>query len=352
MTVNFEKCLVCPLKTPLPATKAENIVVRATTIEVNGQAVKVVATRDFRYPPDMGTAWFSPITTFLLVSRLHIVTIAALGTLTFGWLFTGEYLWTLPLIAAVDWFLVNLVNRVVDLPEDRANRITGTDWVARHSKILLALSVGVLATSFVVVQCLQPALWPLRAGYHLLGFAYNYPLLPLGRERRIRLKEIYGVKNTASAMGFLITVFGYPLASSWGGLQVGWDYVITMALFFFFSELSYEVVYDLRDIPGDREAGIPTFPVVHGLEVTRSIVYGLLALSAMALITGYAADLIDWPAFIMIVGLGVQLAAYQYFQRRGVTATDCILLTLTGAGLLLAYNLWVWSGLPLNPFSS
>lgn len=314
--------------------------------------VPVVTRLEFRYSRDMDRAPSSPITTLLLVSRLHIVAIAALGTLTFGWLFTGEHLWTLPLVAAVDWFLVNLVNRVVDLQEDRANEITGTDWVARHARTLLALALGILAASFVVVQILEPALWPLRVGYHGLGFAYNYPLLPLGRGRRIRLKEIYGVKNSASAVGFLITVFGYPLVSAWGGLQVGLDYILVLAVFFFFSELSYEVVYDLRDIPGDREAGVPTFPVVHGLEATRSIVYGLLALSAMALIAGYAADLIDWKAFIMIIGLGIQLAAYQRFQRRGVTAEDCILLTLLGAGLLLAYNLWVWSGLPLNPFSA
>ncbi|NOZ01908.1 MAG: UbiA family prenyltransferase [Deltaproteobacteria bacterium] len=289
--------------------------------------------------------------TFLLVSRLHIVAIAAMGTLTFGWLFTGIQTWTLPVIAAVDWFLVNLVNRVVDLPEDAANDISGTDWVARYKGALLVVSISILAASFVAVQFLEPRIWPLRVAYHLLGFAYNYPLVPLGGGRRIRLKEIYLVKNSASALGFMITVFGYPLVAAGGGVHVGPEYIWTMATFFFFSELSYEVVYDLRDIQGDRRAGVPTFPVMHGIEVTRSIVYGLLAISALALITGYAMAWIDWRAFVMIIGLAVQLAAYQRFRRRGVTASNCIVLTLLGAGLLLAYNAWVWSGLPLDPFA-
>ena len=56
---------------------------------------------------------------FASVSRLHIVAIAALGTFTFGWLFTGRHLPQLAAITAFDWFLVNLLNRVVDLPEDR-----------------------------------------------------------------------------------------------------------------------------------------------------------------------------------------------------------------------------------------
>ena len=33
-------------------------------------------------------------------------------------------------VAALDWFLVNLLNRVVDVPEDRANGIVGTDFAS------------------------------------------------------------------------------------------------------------------------------------------------------------------------------------------------------------------------------
>ena len=288
--------------------------------------------------------------TFLSISRLHIVAIAAFGTLTFGWLFTGLHAPSLALIAAVDWFLVNLVNRVVDIPEDRTNRIAGTELVARRSRALLVLSVAVLAGSFVVVQLIEPQIWPLRVAYHLLGLVYNVRLIPTGRGRT-RLKELYAVKNTASAVGFMITVFGYPLVALAGARTVGWGYVATMAVFFFFSELSYEVVYDLRDVEGDRQAKVPTFPVVHGRAVTRVIVYGLLGTSALALIAGYAVRAIDWAGFIMVVGLVVQLVAYRRFDARGVNARDCIRLTLTGAGLLAAYNAWVLVGLPLSPWA-
>lgn len=294
---------------------------------------------------------FGSLLTFLSVSRLHIVAIAALGTLTFGWLFTGVHAPSLALIAAVDWFLVNLVNRVVDLPEDRANRIAGTELVARRSGALVVLSLGVLAASFVVVQVVEPELWPLRVAYHLLGLVYNVRLIPVGGGRRTRLKELYAIKNTASALGFVITVFGYPLVALAAERTVGWGYVVTMGVFFFFSELSYEVVYDLRDVEGDRQARVPTFPVVHGRAVTRGIVYGLLATSAAALAVGYGAGLIDWAGFVMVVGLAVQLGAYLRFDARGVDARDCIRLTLAGAGLLAAYNAWVLSGLPLAPWT-
>ena len=40
-------------------------------------------------------------------------------------------------------------------------------------------------------------------------------------------------------------------------------------------ELSYEVLYDLRDVDGDRAAGVRTYPVVHGLAVGWNVARGL-----------------------------------------------------------------------------
>jgi len=64
----------------------------------------------------------------------------------------------------------------------------------------------VLALSFVMTHLAAPMLTPWRLAYHLLGASYNFKLV--GR----RLKHVYGVKNVASAAGFLLTGFAYPLA--------------------------------------------------------------------------------------------------------------------------------------------
>src|SRR5438067_3873915 len=126
------------------------------------------------------------------ISRLHIVAIAALGMFTFGWLFTGQHLWLLSAVCALDWFLVNLLNRVVDLKEDAANGIAGTAFVARHRRAILGLGFGLLAASLVAVHLRFPTVTPLRLAYHALGFAYNWPVLP-GRRR---IKQLYFWKNT------------------------------------------------------------------------------------------------------------------------------------------------------------
>jgi len=283
------------------------------------------------------------------VSRLHIVAIAALGTFTFGWIFTGRYPWLLAVICGVDWFVVNLLNRVVDLKEDQVNAIKGVDFVVRHRRSVLGVGFGTLAGSLVVVHLVHPEVTPLRVAYHLLGLVYNWRLLP-GRRR---LKELYLLKNTASAMGFMLTVFGYPLAAAgWGRdpsrllSDVTLATILIGAGFFFLFELSYEVIYDLRDAPGDTAAGVRTFPVVHGERGAVRIIDGLLLTSLAILLGGYALGRVPWRMAIMFAAPVLQLVLYKRMVRRGITSADCVGLTWLGAGLLTVYHLWVAAGLP------
>jgi 4-hydroxybenzoate polyprenyltransferase len=289
----------------------------------------------------------SSVLTAFSIGRTHIVAIAAMGTFTFGWLFTGRHPWALAGVAAVDWFLVNLLNRVVDLPEDIDNRIAGTDFVAAHRRAILVVGFGVLLASFPLVHLLvAPATTPLRAAFHALGLAYNWPIFPGGR----RIKQLFFWKNTASATGFMLTVFGYPLVEALrrGGLApgVGPAAIAVSAGFFFLFELSYEVIYDLRDAPGDARAGVRTYPVVLGERGAARIIDALLGASVATLAGGYAAGAVPWRVFIMAVAPVVQWVIYRRALRRGVTSADCIGLTWLGAGLLVTYHLWILAGLP------
>jgi 4-hydroxybenzoate polyprenyltransferase len=279
--------------------------------------------------------------TLYAVGRLHIVAIASLGTFTFGWLLGGRYRFGLAALSALDWFLVNLLNRVVDLKEDASNGIAGTDWVARNRRAILAVGFTVLGASLVATHLVIPSLTPLRLAYHALGLAYNWPLLP-GRRR---IKQLYFWKNTASAIGFLLTVFGYPLAAGGATAMPPAGVAVSVAFFFLF-ELSYEVIYDLRDAPGDAAAGVRTYPVVHGERGAVRIIDGLCAASMAALAAGYAAHLLPWRVFIMVAAPALQLWMYKRALRRGITSRDCITITWTGVALLGAYHLWVVAGLP------
>jgi 4-hydroxybenzoate polyprenyltransferase len=286
---------------------------------------------------------------FAGVGRLHITVIASLGCFTFGWLFIGDYPWLLAGVCALDWFLVNLGNRIADLDEDRANSIAGSGFVYRNRRLLLGLWLVVLFSSLVTVHFLNRAITPLRIAGHLLGLVYNWRLLP----RRRRLKQLYFWKNNASGIAFLLTVFGYPLATvGWGkGVHtfpagITWGTVVFSAAFFFLFELSYEVIYDLRDVRGDALARVRTYPVVHGLRTAEYIVDGLIFSSMAVLVVGYMFDFVPWRIFIMIAAPALQYFVFKRALRRGISSKDCIRVTWMGAALLVTYHLWILLNLP------
>ena len=246
-----------------------------------------------------------------------------------------------------DWFLVNLINRVVDLEEDQINRIPGTRWVMRFRNPIWIVGVSLLLSSLVIVHFLAPwcTLW--RLAFHGLGCLYNWRLRPGWP----RIKELYLLKNVASAFGFMITLFGYPLASigyESTGLASGIDWIVVsfLAAYFFLFELSYEVTYDLRDVQGDQEAGVRTLPVVHGPEWAQKIVLGLCATSSGLLLGGFFAGWIPWRVAVLAVGPMVHGALIFRSRLRGVLALDCIRWTWAGSGLLLLFHLWVFLKLP------
>lgn len=276
---------------------------------------------------------------FASIARLHIVAIGALGTLTFGFAFTGERPWWLALLAALDWFVVNLLNRVVDLKEDTANAIQGADVVARHRRAVLALGTTVLVLSLVATALTAPLLLLPRVAFHALGFAYNWPLF--GR----RIKELYFWKNLASAAGFLLTCFALPLLAA-PRVLVSTSTLVATALFFLLFELSYEVLYDLRDVEGDRLAQVRTYPVVHGLDVGWRVAWGLMMAASVVVFASFAAGLVPWRIAIMGVAPLLQLAWSVRMRRRGITSRDCVAITWLGVALLSGWHVWEALGLP------
>ena len=286
---------------------------------------------------------------FISISRLHIALIAGLAAFTFGWVFTGDYPWLIAAVCTLDWYIVNLINRVVDVKEDSAAGIAHTDYVHRHRAGILIITIFLLLASLVGIHFVKPAITPLRIVSHMLGACYNWPLLPGKR----RLKELYFIKNTASGVGFLLTVFGYPLVDAirtegFHGLPPGisWTTIVLSVLFFFLFIQSYEVIYDLRDVAGDSAAGIRTYAVVHGARTSMVMVNGLITASILVLAAGYIGSAVPWRIFIMVCAPCIQLILFRQTWRRGITAADCIRMTWIGVALLVIYHVWVAAELP------
>jgi 4-hydroxybenzoate polyprenyltransferase len=271
--------------------------------------------------------------TLATIARVHITVLAALGTLTFGWLFTGESLGAVSGIAAFDWFVLNAIGRVEGTPERR----TG----------LRVLSLVTICLSFGVFHAYEPTLTWVRVCFFLLGIFYHFPLLP----GRVRLKQIYIVETVASSLGLTLTCVAYPLARSyWGffGLPIGVDgmTVLIAIVFFFLFEMSYEIVEDLRELPTDSAARIESLPVVLGPELSITIAHQLMIFSALLLIVGWAAHFVPWRVLILAAGPLGQYAVHKQMLRRGVRGSDPVVIAWMGVAMLAVYHVWIWLSLP------
>lgn len=287
------------------------------------------------------------------ISRFHILVIGAVASITFGWLMTGRYVWAAAGLSALDWFLINLANKVTDIEEDLQNGIPGTERVVRWKG---ALEVGVLlvwAASLGLVHLWEPALTPARLAVAVIGLAYSYRLIPTPSGRK-RMKELYFFKNFGSSVLFVLTGFVYPLAIAGAHRVMPWEPIVVLACFFVPFELTYEILYDFRDLEGDRAVGIPTYPVVHGPARARQIIDGLLVLSAVVLAVGFVARWLGALEMLMLVAPALQLVFYRRRLARGLTSRDCIWLTHLGTAQLVVFlvgtAVWREAGLPANVY--
>ncbi len=288
------------------------------------------------------------------ITRFHILLIGAVAAVMFGWMMTGRYLWVVGALAGLDWFLINLMNRVTDIDEDLRNGIRGTERVARRRVAITVGSFTLLVGSIVATHLVWPALTPWRIAVQVIGLGYNYKLVPTPRGLS-RFKEIYFFKNFGSSVLFVLTGFVYPLALATDlGVPrlLGWPAITVLVLFFIPFELTYEILYDLRDLEGDRAEGVPTYPVVHGVARSVQIIDGLLVGSSVVLLVGIGAGWLGLRELLMLLAPVLQWVIYKRWYRRGLTPRDCIVLTHLGTAQLVLFLVgtaaWQAAGLPAN----
>ncbi len=284
---------------------------------------------------------------FEMVVRPHILSIAAAACLVFGWLFDGTFHWGFALLAAADWFVVNLLNRVVDLPEDARNGVPGTAFLSRHGTLVTWGTFGFLGLVMFLGHLAVPEVTLLRALFHAIGLAYNYRLIPWPGGRT-RFKEMYALKNTSSGALFVLSVILLPLFGS-GAVNdpVMVQRAVWLTVFFFPLELTYEVLYDLRDVDGDREEHIPTFPVVHGARWAYLFCAAAIAVSMVTPLLGYVVGPLRIREMVLFMGALQQALVFLYVRRTGPTGKRVVNVTYLGAGQLASYVAWVLLGLPV-----
>jgi 4-hydroxybenzoate polyprenyltransferase len=172
-----------------------------------------------------------------------------------------------PLLLACFFVTVSTynLNRLTDLDEDSINAPDRADYVRKHHTRVLLTVIGLGAAALLFASfCGLFAIFVIFLAM-FVGCLYSVRIF------RFRLKDVFVVKNVTIAGTCVICAALLPLAVHFSSYIA----ISLIAIFVFIKVLINTVLFDVRDVEGDRLAGAVTIPVSLGRQKTRGLLLGL-----------------------------------------------------------------------------
>jgi 4-hydroxy-3-methylbut-2-enyl diphosphate reductase len=242
------------------------------------------------------------------------------------------------LVACLYVVSMHLLNRFTDRDAARMNDPQRMRLLERFPGVLAGAAFLLATLSLVIAAGF--GLYPFLLMFLSLaaGIGYNLPLIPRWVTRRVRVtrvREIPGSKNLFMALAWaLVTVLVPCLATGSGPLLPA----ALVFAFVFLMVLIRSLVFDRKDLEGDRILGKETLPLVLGPRATgRLVLLCALALALIALSDLYPGwSALDGLLLLPVVSwVGVYLLLdHRIFLTRGVLFEIVVDAQFVGMGLL------------------
>lgn len=203
------------------------------------------------------------------------------------------------------------LNRKTDESEDEINHSERYAFTKRYEKTLLATAIGAYVLALVLSGVYGMAVIVIAAIPLLSGLVYSTPLLPPGFRYR-RLKEIPVAKSLLVACAWALPPALLPVYIA--GAVPG---IITIGVILFFFSLVFinTVLFDIRDVVGDRATGVRTIPVCIGIPGTKLLLTGV-NISLGLLILGLLAGRIPLIFLVLILAGMIYAQGYILLYHR------------------------------------
>jgi 4-hydroxybenzoate polyprenyltransferase len=163
-------------------------------------------------------------------------------------------------------FLIYNFNRLTDLKEDRINVYGRTVFTQKFGRALLYLAIlFYLISLFLAYQ---------RNIYTLL---ITIALIPIGIFYSfMRLKRIFILKNVlvSIAWGSIVLV----VSAFFGSINL---LLICLCIVFSLQFLINTIIFDIKDLKGDKAQGIQSLPSKVGIEQTKKVCFLILLLASL-----------------------------------------------------------------------
>lgn len=159
-------------------------------------------------------------------------------------------------------------------------------WNIRNSRILLALTVAGIVLAAVAVFSLKKQTWFVLLLTAFLSLLYSAPIIPSGK-KRIRLRDIAGVKIFLVALTWTLVCVWVPVAESYEPSLINvfsaeYSYVWKWSLVCFLLIFALTIPFDIRDIEFDK-CVLRSLPMIYGERRIKKLAMALMLLSAFLL---------------------------------------------------------------------
>jgi len=202
--------------------------------------------------------------TFLAVSSLFIGGTGFFKTYI-GYILLGEVPKTLTcVIVFLISFSVYSLDKIADLDKDVINMPQRKSFLYGRKRLVLSPSLAAYALAVLLTLLSTPLALPVVLIPIIANAFYGTKLLP----GIPRLKDIPVMKNVVVATTWALITTLMPALSSG---HLGVLNIAVVGYFMFVKTFVDTVLYDMRDIEGDRQNGVRTVPVMLGMRKTTAL---------------------------------------------------------------------------------
>jgi 4-hydroxybenzoate polyprenyltransferase len=182
------------------------------------------------------------------------------------------------------------LNKLTDMTEDSINMPERVNFIRDRKQLILFTSLGAYLVSIPLAFSVTPKALPILFVPLLANLLYSSRLLP----GIPRMKDIPVMKNVfvATSWAMVCTLLPFVDISNVPRLTV-----LAVLYFMFVKVFINSILYDIRDVDGDRVSGIKTIPVLLGTKKTTMI--QLVVNSTIILLLIF----LDGPARLLVAGM-------------------------------------------------
>jgi len=226
------------------------------------------------------------------------------------------------------------LNRKTDESEDAINHSKRYEFTKKYEKFLFSTAIGAYVLALVISWIYGPAVVLISAIPLISGLIYSTPIFPRKFPYR-RLKEIPVAKSLLVAVAWALPPALLPVYIA--GALPG---MITLAVILFFFSLVFinTVLFDMRDVEGDRITGVRTIPVCIGIPNTTrllTLVNVIFGASVVFLLWG------DIPLMYLVLIIAGIFYAQWYIRNYQQISQSNLLCDLIADGQFIALGLFM-----------